>query len=117
MTMSETKFTPGPWVLTERTIGVADTGDYETLFEVRGHGGKWLNSFFGDDEKANAHLMAAAPDLYAVAKAYEAWEADVILNATWDEQELPRLTQSQWDRMVAIQDLRNAALAKAEALS
>lgn len=40
---------------------------------------------------------------------YEAWEADVILNADWSG-ETPRLTQEQWDRLVELQAARNAAL-------
>jgi len=47
-----------------------------------------------------------------VAKAYEAWEADIIINnETWRTDDLPHLTQAQFDRMIKIQDMRNAALA------
>lgn len=60
-----------------------------------------------------ARLMAAAPDLLALALAYEAWEADVILHADWSAS-TPRLTQSQCDRLVEIQAMRNAAIAAAK---
>lgn len=45
----------------------------------------------------------------AALEAYEAWEADVILNGDWSG-ETPALTQEQVDRLVAIQQLRNVAL-------
>lgn len=48
----------------------------------------------------------------AVCRAYEAWEADLILNADWSN-ELPRMTQAQYDRLLEIQAMRNAALRKA----
>jgi hypothetical protein len=48
-------------------------------------------------------------------RAYEAWEADVILNADWSG-DLPTLTQHQWDWLVDIQSKRYAALLPAAAL-
>lgn len=48
----------------------------------------------------------------SVARAYEAWEADLILNGDWSN-ELPRMTQAQYDRLLEIQAMRNAALRKA----
>jgi len=50
-------------------------------------------------------------DLLAVAKAYEAWEADLVMNADWSDF-TPRLTQAQLNRLLEIQAMRNAALAK-----
>ncbi len=47
--------------------------------------------------------------LEAVARAYEAWEADVILNGDWSR-ETVRLTQAHHDRLIEIQAMRNAAL-------
>jgi len=47
-------------------------------------------------------------------EAYEAWEADIIINnETWRTDDLPHMTQAQYDRMIEIQDMRNAALALA----
>jgi hypothetical protein len=60
--------------------------------------------------------LAAAPDLLALAKAYEQWEADLILCCeAWDggTAEYPRLTEKLYDRMLEIQAARNAAIAKA----
>jgi hypothetical protein len=65
---------------------------------------------------AHASLLAAAPDLLALAKAYEQWEADLILCCeAWDggTAEYPRLTEKLYDRMLEIQAARNAAIAKA----
>jgi len=64
------------------------------------------------DEKT-ANLIAAAPDLKAVALAYEQWEADVILDSKCWRFETPHITQALWDRFCEIQMMRNAALAKA----
>lgn len=105
----ETQWMPGPWAVEPETEGsgqwvCAPDGEYVAT----GYG-----RFNGDPSgKANAHLISAAPDLYAVAMEYEAWEADVILNADWTH-DTPRLTQAQWDVLVRIQAKRNAALAKA----
>lgn len=76
--MVDTKFTPGPWVVgyLKGDVGVADdgkTGGYAKLFDVRGwgyltgkgHGGLGLSE--GEArviQDANAHLIAAAPELY-----------------------------------------------------
>lgn len=63
---------------------------------------------------ADAHLFAAAPDLLAVALGYEAWEADLIMNNGWNGKDgLPTLTGPQYDEMMRLQGLRNAAIAKA----
>ena len=63
---------------------------------------------------ADARLIAASPDLLAVAKAYEAWEAEVVFDANWADG-LPKLTQPLFDRLLEIQAMRNAALAKVKA--
>jgi len=63
-------------------------------------------------EKA-ANPEPPAPELYAVAKAYEDWEADLLQNGDWSGPTV-RMTQEQHDRMIEIQTLRNAALAKAK---
>lgn len=76
--MSETKFTKGPWVVgyLKSDVGVADdgkTGGYAKLFDVRGwgyltgkgHGGLGLSEGEASAiQDANAHLIAAAPELY-----------------------------------------------------
>lgn len=66
------------------------------------------------ERKANARLMAASHDLLAVALAYEQWEAEIVMdNASW-QGDLPALTQKQFDRLLEIQAMRNAAVAKAK---
>lgn len=47
--------------------------------------------------------------LVEVAKAYEAWEADLIENADWS-QTVFTVTEDQYDRMMEIQAMRNDAL-------
>lgn len=70
--MSESKFTPGPWFVeqSEKTpIYVSPVGRHEnisicnvlTMDEDDSESGDWIN---GDETKANAYLIAAAPDLY-----------------------------------------------------
>lgn len=76
----KTKFTPGPWVVdaddrsdciceghTAISSGVIDENSWLALAQV-------VTTFKGDDRnreskvgKANAHLIAAAPELYALA--------------------------------------------------
>ncbi len=60
-------------------------------------------------------LIGERDELRAVAKAYERWEADLLLcHEAWDGRDLPHFTQSLWDRLVEIQTMRNAAVAKAK---
>ena len=63
-------------------------------------------------------MTPALRDLYAVARAYERWEADLILdNDAWADRELPTITQPLWDRLMDIQAVRNDAIRKAEVTS
>jgi len=108
--MAEHKPTRGPWKI-EGTPGYAApeiTGDGRRIAKV-------LYDYGSEDPEvdANARLIAAAPDLYAVCCAYEAWEADVIMDADWRDS-TPRLTQAQCDRLIEIQAMRNAAIARAK---
>lgn len=50
------KHTPGPWIATYKTVTAPETEDRLPL-HVRIHGGN------RDDNKANARLIAAAPEL------------------------------------------------------
>lgn len=71
-------------------------------------------------EPANAEFVRRAcnayDDLLAVALAYEAWEADLVLHANWEATAdgLPTLTFAQYDRLMQIQAMRNAAVEKAK---
>jgi len=82
--MSKSKFTPGPWA-TENMVGdctmiycVGGFGIARTF--APGEGGARVTT--SEEETANAHLIAAAPDLLEIAKRYvEAKSKDLrILN-------------------------------------
>lgn len=73
--MSESKFTPGPWFveqLEKTSIYVSPVGRHEnisicnvlTMDEDDSESGDWIN---GGETKANAKLIAAAPDLMELA--------------------------------------------------
>lgn len=117
--MEEVKHTPGPF----RTHQGDEDGPDRWCVVVDGPK-PWLvatieNGAPGDTletEGANARLFAAAPDLFALAKAYERWEADVLLSEeAWqgNTAPLPTLTQPLWDRLIELQTMRNAAVRKA----
>ena len=71
--MTETKFTPGPWVV-ENPVGeevgltiVQDglkPGEWTFLALVAKHDGDDGRRISSREQRANAHLIAAAPDLY-----------------------------------------------------
>lgn len=96
--MSEPGWTKGPWNFDGNCGGYISEGG-DRIARVYAHN--------------DAHLVAAAPDLAAVAMAYEQWEADLILDHNAWNHELPYLTQGLWDRLLEIQAMRNAALSRA----
>lgn len=60
--------------------------------------------------------MSSEPTAESVLRAYEAWEADLLMSdEAWagGMRDLPSLTQSLWDRLMEIQSMRNLALAAA----
>ena len=57
--MSDTKFTPGPWFANRRYIGVPRHKSF--IGEARDGNGNWSDT---ERSIANAHLIAAAPELY-----------------------------------------------------
>ena len=68
--MSEMKFTPGPWVISDElrtSVNTAPTedGTYKHIAMVN-----WCKyreySIVGEEHDANAHLIAAAPEMYEV---------------------------------------------------
>ncbi len=61
-------------------------------------------------ERATANLTA---QLEEVAKGYEQWEADMVLDSgAWrGDDGLPHLTQHLQDKLTVLQEKRNAALA------
>lgn len=63
--MSETKFTPGPWRINGRVVFSRETYDDELdAIYICSMARSSL-----DEDKANGHLVAAAPELYAAADA------------------------------------------------
>lgn len=95
--MSETKHTPGPWVVED---------PIESLTPIGAHGrngGKWVAHCLGPHQAANARLIAAAPDML---------EALTALLARFDDN--PEL--SELIGLVEIEHAR-AAIAKAEGRS
>jgi len=70
-----------------------------------------MGSFPDDDPPPNDKKLIS--DLLAVVQAYEQWEADLILDQeAWrgGEAELPTLTEPLWDRLLEIQQQRNAVI-------
>ena len=67
--MTQTKFTPGPWTAETTT----DSGSW-----ISGSSGEWVAFSCGNTDeraKANTHLIAAAPDMYAVLEQAERFVA------------------------------------------
>ena len=68
--MNKAKHTPGPWKATEKTVTAPETEDRLGL-DVRIYGGN------GKDNRANARLIAAAPDLLEALQAFVKYADDV----------------------------------------
>ena len=106
--MSEVKHSPGPW---EVECVMCDEVNGEA-YEVHADGG--AISIAAPPSEADAYLIAAAPDLLAVAKAYERWEEDLILcDKAWGGGMAPMPTLTHHDRLMEVLAMRNAAIRKA----
>ena len=68
---TQTKFTPGPWRYV-RENGSPTTGQHMISGAIPGYLAEVRDCGSGD-VKANAHLIASAPDLYAALEALNAW--------------------------------------------
>ncbi len=55
------------------------------------------------------NLDEATKMLLDVAKGYEKWEADLVMNADWTDG-IPVMTQTQFDQLIELQTKRNAAI-------
>ena len=65
--MKDTKFTPGPWGVNTGGEVVCDVNDFQWV----------MAQSRGDDDLANAHLIAAAPELYeALADLVQAFDGE-----------------------------------------
>lgn len=72
--MNETKFTPGPWKVGASWDSMTAIYDDNSIFIAQadtGIGRDWIlqNPLGKERAKANAHLIAAAPDFYSEANA------------------------------------------------
>ena len=70
--MSETKWTPGPWVVVSHGsiaeyLGPRVCRNGNISADIKLCGNRWVEGAWKDDAEAHAnmHLIAAAPDLYA----------------------------------------------------
>lgn len=109
--MSGAKHTPGPWhVVTgdghdRRVMAANDPGPVAIAFRPS-------EATLVSEAQANARLIAAAPDLLALAERIDAWEGRLLMEGEWGAG-LPRFTQSLYDEWMELQAQRNAAIAKA----
>ena len=104
--MSDTGFTPGPWVCGNRysSMGVyTESGD--VIANTRGSQRNFDRETQLAEQDANAHLIAAAPELYAAA------ELALIVAESWIHDQLDG-TNSLGEALVELNPVR-AALAKA----
>jgi hypothetical protein len=105
----EAKHTPGPW-----GRNIKPGSRYPVIFSGRNtHVAVACTNGLSDEEiEANIDLIAASPDLLELAQAYEAWEADLIMNGDWSG-EFVRMNKEQHDRLLELQTVRNSIIAKA----
>lgn len=66
------KFTPGPWFATEE-YGTGDILVYHAIRAGRNMWDETIASTWAEPNAANAHLIAAAPDLYEALSAFVSW--------------------------------------------
>lgn len=79
---NETKHTPGPWIVSEHK---AHNGCFQiksfSKFEHRAFLVTETPSWDGVEDKANARLIAAAPDLYEAVQGLMLWLMDDAIEA------------------------------------
>ena len=112
----------GPWIDWAGgpcPIPNAKAGEYAVRFRGAATGGKYCSALdydWGDDDDGTItayRVRLPADDLLRQAiealRAWQEWEADIIMNGDWSNS-MPRLTQSQYDRMIELQEPRRAVL-------
>jgi len=113
--MSDTKFTPGPWQVEDGSLPInVETVSGACICDV------WEFAVGDDEPAANAHLIAAAPDMYAEHKQW-AEQFGHALMAVMQEDYSP-ITELAMQMPFDFHEggsstLRSAALAKAEGKS
>ena len=90
--MSKTEFTPGPWIVDHHTKDVPEDGGLPCAIYaeddnlIAGFEDTHLHMLKAEHAKqshANAHLIAAAPELYEVVEAFVAeWDKGTAENKT-----------------------------------
>ena len=60
---SERKWTPGPWIWGAEFTGLYGAGKDNAVLDYEPYEGMWIADYTPQGE-ANAHLIAAAPDMY-----------------------------------------------------
>ncbi len=99
-----TAYTPGPWTVTAPQLTQLDIeADSNSIIVYGPNGG--LHGIGGETHEiatANAHLIAAAPDLLGALGEIEVLVADILYDVTPD-----------WDKIVIIQQTAVAAIVKA----
>jgi hypothetical protein len=121
--MSEFLGTPAPWEMEDSgedfwpTV-VKDGQEIAVLANgSMSKGDQYIPGSMDWPVEANARLIAAAPDLLEVLRAYERWEANLIESSeAWAGSGMdgyPHLTSHLWDELLVIQAKRNDAIQKA----
>ena len=75
--------------------------------------GDWIRGRYVPMHDGEYDLASLTAQLHAVAKGYEQWEADMLLDSgVWrSEDGLPHLTQHLYDKLMLLQEQRTTALA------
>ena len=90
--MSEVKFTPGPWcvfedIRTDKNPYGRDSEEYIAGFNIESGNYEVVGcdgiSGGSDIERANAHLIAAAPELYEALEEMSSCLSDIISGNDW----------------------------------
>lgn len=106
-------FTPGPWEVIEEPV--AQNGQEFVILSIQGDGGALAGIHCHpeptDEDRANARLIATAPELYAACIETERIIGDIVLNADWSGS-TPRLTQEQCDAIANLGLMLSAAREK-----
>lgn len=72
--MSETKHTPGPWTASCFLVTASNGREVTHTGLLGRRRSSHAEQSGGDEDEANAHLIAAAPDLLKALETYLAWE-------------------------------------------
>ncbi|MFT8896306.1 MAG: hypothetical protein ABF968_05005 [Acetobacter sp.] len=114
--MSETKFTPGPWIAFKGAGWCISRPNARMAHMVGMRAHFSMVSAENDDEKeaqANAHLIAAAPDLYEALKGLIKILSDRGVELDCMSSPTPLIKLLNTEEEEAVVEMANSALAKA----